>query len=986
MGNRPNSSTEELAGGWEPPSAAGAEEPWRGRLDAASFAEVPEFSLPEDEGEPAEFAAAPPDPSGSTIDRAAAATRTARPAGAGDPIGGDVRFPRVGETLAGFRLVSILGHGAFATVYLAEQAELGGRPVALKVARALGDEPRWLARLQHAHIVPIHSVHDDPRTGLRLLCMPYLGGANLAQVLESAAGLAPVEPTGRSLIRALDRLGRRAEAGGEVLPAWSRPASRASAPSRALARSRLADYLASLAGRGGIAAPDLAPREHPARAFYRGNTFVRASVYIAARLAEALEHAHERGILHRDLKPSNVLIAADGTPMLLDFNLSEAAAPGEGDGPGRIGGTLPYMAPEHLRAFHPDSRPGEHAVDDRSDLYALGLILHEMLAGRHPFADPDPNVPLRDALDRMLAEREAGPPPLRAANPGVSPGLAAIVRTCLEPDPARRYPDAATLAEDLRRHLDDRPLAFAPDRDVRERAAKWLRRHPEARSSTTIGGVALALMVALGVAGWTVSDRLSAASARVRYEEFQGFFRDAQLRLNTTHGPADRLDAGLDAASHALAAYGLDRPGADPWTEPPAIARLEPEERGRLREQLAELLTLKARAGVARARGGEPRALDAALRSALADLDLAERVDPAPSATLYRERQAVAELLGLDDRAERDAARADAQPPRTARDFYLEGTVLAATGHLDAAEARLVHAVTLDPRRFWSWFALGLCRFDQGRFVEAEADFRACVLLVPDFAWPHVNRGLALARLGRLEEARAAYGRALEIDPDFAEARVNRALASIELDDLAAAEADLAAASRLAGGTGVLAAHAEVLARLGRREEAERAFAGALERSPDDPALLTARGISRIGRDDAGARADLEAALRIDPKRPRAHLGLAHAVRRDDPDRALAELDAALALDPGLLDAVQLRALLRARRGDPAAEADVDRLLAAPTPLGLYNAACALAVLGGATDDPALLRRARVTLDRAVARGIDEREARADPDLAPLFQ
>ena len=118
-------------------------------------------------------------------------------------------LPRIGEELAGFRLVLELGRGAFARVFLAEELSLGHRLVALKVSRAEGDEPRILARLQHAHIVPVHSVHVDPATGFRLLCMPFFGGTNLAQLLQQAWGLAHVQATGRSLMEALDQFSQR---------------------------------------------------------------------------------------------------------------------------------------------------------------------------------------------------------------------------------------------------------------------------------------------------------------------------------------------------------------------------------------------------------------------------------------------------------------------------------------------------------------------------------------------------------------------------------------------------------------------------------------------------------------------------------------------------------------------------------------------------------------------------------------------------------
>src|SRR5438876_11762569 len=113
-------------------------------------------------------------------------------------------LPTVGEDLFGFRLCRELGRGAFACVFLAEQSDLAGRPVVLKVSGIKGNEPQMLAQLQHTHIVPIHSVHEDPQAGLRAVCMPYFGGASLSRVLDLLRAKTDRPTSGSQLIQALE--------------------------------------------------------------------------------------------------------------------------------------------------------------------------------------------------------------------------------------------------------------------------------------------------------------------------------------------------------------------------------------------------------------------------------------------------------------------------------------------------------------------------------------------------------------------------------------------------------------------------------------------------------------------------------------------------------------------------------------------------------------------------------------------------------------
>ena len=205
-------------------------------------------------------------------------------------------------------------------------------------------------------------------------------------------------------------------------------------------------------------------------------------------LADGLAHAHDRGILHRDLKPANVLLGDDGEPLLLDFNLATDTKLRSHASAALIGGTLPYMAPEHLQAL----KDGTRLPDARSDLYSLGAILFELLTGHPPF--PIYTGPVREVLPAMIAERMAPVPPLRQWNPEISPAVESIVHRCLHADPAYRYRSASELHEDLRRQLDDLPLKHAPEPSVRERLGKWARRHRRLTSMTTVTLVAAGLL------------------------------------------------------------------------------------------------------------------------------------------------------------------------------------------------------------------------------------------------------------------------------------------------------------------------------------------------------------------------------------------------------------------------------------------------------------------------------------------------------------
>jgi heme exporter protein D len=177
--------------------------------------------------------------------------------------------------------------------------------------------------------------------------------------------------------------------------------------------------------------------------------YVEAVCWTMARIAEALHFAHERGVLHRDIKPANILIDPYGRPLLADFSLSIAGPSKDRVADEVFGGTLPYMAPEHLEAFNPECAVASDAVDERSDVYSLGVVLYELLALAPPFAAHSAGQRDNQTLTLMAQARRSPPPALHASFPDVPYPLDDALRRCLAGDPAERSPDASHLAESL---------------------------------------------------------------------------------------------------------------------------------------------------------------------------------------------------------------------------------------------------------------------------------------------------------------------------------------------------------------------------------------------------------------------------------------------------------------------------------------------------------------------------------------------------------
>jgi eukaryotic-like serine/threonine-protein kinase len=358
--------------------------------------------------------------------------------------------------LGDFKIVREIGRGGMGVVYEAVQLSLGRR-VALKVlpfaaafdARHLQrfhNEAQAAAQLHHTNIVPVYAVGSE--RGVHFYAMQLIDGQSLAAV-----------------IRQMRRHAGRPD-GEDAAPA-GRPAEPAS-DMDTLSQVSLA----------------LSTQRSGRRA-----EFFRAAARLIVQAADALEHAHQFGIVHRDIKPANLLVDAHGRLWITDFGVAQFHAAAGLTQTGEVPGTLRYMSPEQAS--------GQRVVlDHRTDVYSLGATLYELVSLEPIFPGQD----RRQVLSQLISD---DPRPPRAIDAAVPVELETIVLKAVAKNPAERYGSAREFAADLQRFLEDKPI-LARRPSLVDRVRKWSRRHP----AVVAAGVLLLLVC---IAGLVVNNRMISA-------------------------------------------------------------------------------------------------------------------------------------------------------------------------------------------------------------------------------------------------------------------------------------------------------------------------------------------------------------------------------------------------------------------------------------------------------------------------------------------
>ncbi len=400
--------------------------------------------------------------------------------------------------LGDYRLVREVGRGGMGVVYEAVQMSLGRR-VALKVlpfastldARQLQrfkNEAQSAAHLHHQNIVPVYGVGCE--RGVHYYAMQFIDGQTLAGLIHE-------------LRRGVGANAREGSASRGTAPVFDPQATEV--------------YASTVPAAVPAVVVDHSTRD-PA--------FFRMVARLGIQVAEALEHAHQLGVVHRDIKPANLLLDGCGNLWITDFGLAHCQNQAGLTMTGDLMGTLRYMSPEQALA----QRVG---IDHRTDIYSLGAVLYELLTGEPVFDGRD-----RQELLRQIALEEMHAP--RRWNKAIPADLETVVLKALAKHPDERYATAQELANDLRRYLEDRAIC-ARRPTLAQKVRRWSRRHKGVTRTALLSAALLLATIAV----------IASLAAFWLHEEQQATRQQLQLTERAEGQAMRRLYAALVAQARA---------------------------------------------------------------------------------------------------------------------------------------------------------------------------------------------------------------------------------------------------------------------------------------------------------------------------------------------------------------------------------------------------------------------------------------------------
>lgn len=771
------------------------------------------------------------------------------------------RYPKVGENLLGFKIIRELGKGAFAQVYLAEQPELADRLVVLKIAPQFSNESENLARLQHTNIVPIYSVHQFSEG--QVVCMPYFGSTTLATILKQIQ-----KRTNHSL------------SGADIVSTLNQNRSQ-----KTYTNDHSSSYISG-------DNPSIIPEPVHSRLLVtlENKSPIEVVIWLGIQLANGLDHAHQRGIIHRDLKPANILIADDGTPMLLDFNLSIQKQSPDIQ---LIGGTPYYMSPEQLQTLKETfDTKGSYRVDQRSDIYSLGLILYELLVGQICFVSLD--RPQIERIRILIEERSKRLPSIRELNPKVSPALEAIIAKCLEPRPEDRYQYAYQLREDLERQLINLPLKHLREPSLKERFQKFTRRNTWIKSYIILFTTSLILLSFVGIVIQQTLQQRDAYRLAVAEGDFLNSYQE--LRFSLTSLDRNRLELAIQDAKKTLHRYSL--PGGNSQREQPVIP-LSTFPSPVLKNYLCDLYLLLAAAEKQLSPSDSTTRSEEWLKLAYAYSESSQRKQIINE--FHRLLLNPKEKLNIpvdDEGQEALLVFAARERPRDLLDRLKQ---------VPTPQMKTIH-----------WVAKANANVLLGEHTQAVSSYSTALAMngKPN-AELFVARGCSYLALNEPKSALEDFNAALEIVPNHPVILLDRALAYRDLKKYSESISDLNHVIELwPSHTRSYLIRSELYALQGEHQLAQKDREKALTTETQDPVSLLARGAAylRMGQSQKALK-DFDAVLKNEPKSREAKLNKA-AILADE----LGELDSAVAIlteliedHPECVEAIAGRGVYRAR-------------------------------------------------------------------------